>query len=113
MSTASREELDSRHRSAIIDLLGRGYLIWQSYIDLRKLVKFILSLSFSEIEPTSCVKAARSTISQLAAYDPNVFVTSLKEEMLTSRKIKDRENGLWLIKSISKRVSIKFAVVYL
>jgi hypothetical protein len=96
----------SRYHSAVIDLLGRGYLLWQSYLDLKSLVKSILALSFSEMENTSCVKAARSTISQLASYQPNTFMLVLKEDMMTSKKLKDRENGLWLIGSIAKHVSI-------
>ena len=108
-----RTDLNPRHKSAVIDLLGRGYLLWQSHVDLKGLVKSILSLSFSEGEHVSCIKAARFTISQLASYNPALFMVALKEELMTSKKVKDRENGLWLIRSIAKRVGMKYRWVIL
>ena len=83
-------------RRAAIDLVGRGFTVWEPYIDVSKVLMALFEFCSSEGETTmvpsnqfglpltpaaDSSRTARSAIREIAKARPSVFITTLAREV--------------------------------
>lgn len=83
-------------RRAAIDLIGRGFTVWEPYIDVSKILMALLEFCSAEGEPTivpsqqfglpltpvaDSSRTARAAIHSITEVRPSVFITTLAREV--------------------------------
>lgn len=94
-------------RRAAIDLIGRGFIVWEPYLDITKVLLALLELccDFDNLIPTlsfglpltpasdSC-RTARYTISQIASSRPEKFIITLNQEVARFNTLQQNAQSL-------------------
>merc|ERR1719361_1529481 len=81
-------------RRAAIDLIGRGFILWEPHLEVSKVLLVLLDMSSEAalwvpsqkygLPPTpvaDCCRTARHTLSAIATARPGVFITSVSKEI--------------------------------
>ena len=81
-------------RRAAIDLIGRGFLLWEPHLEVSKVLLGLLDMSSEAalwvpsqkyglpLTPVAdCCRTARHTLSAIATARPGVFITSVSKEI--------------------------------
>ena len=99
--------LHTSHRRAAIDLLGRGFTVWEPYLDVSKVLlallelcceseKMVPSMSFGlPLTPAadSC-RTAKHSISLIATARPAAFITTLAKEVARYNAIQQNPQSM-------------------
>ena len=99
--------LHTSHRRAAIDLLGRGFTVWEPYLDVSKVLlallelcceseKMVPSMSFGlPLTPSadSC-RTAKHSISLIATARPAAFITTLAREVARYNTIQQNPQSM-------------------
>jgi hypothetical protein len=99
--------LHTSHRRAAIDLLGRGFTVWEPYLDVSKVLlallelcceseKMVPSMSFGlPLTPSadSC-RTAKHSISLIATARPAAFITTLAREVARYNAIQQNPQSM-------------------
>lgn len=108
---ASRDKdkslLNPALRRAAIDLIGRGYTVWEPYVDASKILltmlefttdneKIVPSMSFGlPLTPSAdAARTARHSISLIATARPAVFITTLAREIARYNSIQQNPQSM-------------------
>lgn len=108
LAKASRSlPLHTSHRRAAIDLIGRGFTVWEPYLDVSKVLlallelcceseKIIPSMSFGLplTPPADSCRTARHALSLIATARPAAFITTLAREVARFNSVQQNPNAM-------------------
>ncbi|KAG0214457.1 hypothetical protein BGX33_002092 [Mortierella sp. NVP41] len=97
---------DSRvsYKVASIDLLSQGFASWQPFIRADAVLKTLFVMAMDTQTSNSLVsRRARRAIAQIALVNPALFVTTLTQDILDSKRPSDRAGLLKLISVFSRK----------
>ncbi|KAF8942230.1 hypothetical protein BGZ47_006695 [Haplosporangium gracile] len=97
---------DSRvsYKVASIDLLSQGFASWQPFIRADAVLKTLFLMAMETQAANSLVsRRARRAIGQIALVNPALFVTTLTQDILDSKRLSDRTGLLKLISVFSRK----------
>ncbi|KAK5817079.1 hypothetical protein F5H01DRAFT_190815 [Linnemannia elongata] len=97
---------DSRvsYKVASIDLLSQGFASWQPFIRADAVLKTLFLMAMDTQTANSLVsRRARRAIAQIALVNPALFVTTLTQDILDSKRPSDRSGLLKLISIFSRK----------
>ncbi|KAG0278440.1 hypothetical protein BGZ95_004009 [Linnemannia exigua] len=97
---------DSRlsYKVASIDLLSQGFASWQPFIRADAVLKTLFVMAMDSQSANSLVsRRARRAIAQIALVNPALFVTTLTQDILDSKRPNDRSGLLKLISIFSRK----------
>ncbi|KAF9912668.1 hypothetical protein EC991_009404 [Linnemannia zychae] len=97
---------DSRlsYKVASIDLLSQGFAAWQPFIRADAVLKTLFVMAMDTQSVNSLVsRRARRAIAQIALVNPALFVTTLTQDILDSKRPHERTGLLKLISIFSRK----------
>lgn len=85
-----------------MELLGKGFCLWQNAIPALAFLHTVFTLSFSA-ERTRMTRAAKEALLAISKESPAMVIHTISAQLMHSTQIRDRENALLLISSLIKR----------